>query len=131
MMSIAPPCYSVIRGAGMLGFHPATVLARLAALAFATHFVVPAPFCLCLAMAVAGRVRIAAVAALGAECAMTARRAGQLRLLVLALCLLPVAAAWFSYRFWPPQGGKSYGEMLPTHFVAAEQQPGRVDSGYW
>lgn len=55
---------------------------------------------------------------------MTARRAGQLRLLaMLALCLLPVVAAWFSYRFLPPEGGKSYGEMLPTvHFVAAEQQ---------
>lgn len=55
---------------------------------------------------------------------MNTRRAGQLRLLaMLALCLLPVVAAWLSYRFLPPAGGKSYGEMLPTvHFMAAGQQ---------
>lgn len=55
---------------------------------------------------------------------MNARRTGRLRLLaMLALCLLPLAAAWFSYRFLPPAGGKSYGEMLPTvRFAAAAQQ---------
>lgn len=55
---------------------------------------------------------------------MSPRADGRLRLLgMLLLCLLPLAAAWFSYRFLPPEGGKSYGEMLPTvRFAAAAQQ---------
>ncbi|BBF87302.1 hypothetical protein DLM_3718 [Aquitalea magnusonii] len=55
---------------------------------------------------------------------MSPRAAGRLRLLaMLALCLLPLLAAWFSYRFLPPVGGKSDGEMLPTRpFAAASQQ---------
>jgi len=55
---------------------------------------------------------------------MSPRGLGRLRLLaMLALCLLPLGAAWFSYRFLPPEGGKSYGELLPTvRFAAAAQQ---------
>lgn len=40
-------------------------------------------------------------------------------LLILLLCLLPLLAAWFSYRYWPPAGGNSAGELLPTQPFAA------------
>ncbi|RMC97104.1 hypothetical protein EAY64_10590 [Aquitalea palustris] len=40
-------------------------------------------------------------------------------LLILLLCLLPLLAAWFSYRYWPPAGGYSAGELLPTQPFAA------------
>ncbi|MBV8680901.1 MAG: hypothetical protein JO338_10700 [Aquitalea sp.] len=39
--------------------------------------------------------------------------------LILLLCLLPWLAAWLSYRCWPPQGGQSYGQLLPTRPFAA------------
>ena len=48
------------------------------------------------------------------EVSPTARR-GRLKLLLMAaICLAPVLASWAVYRLMPPQGGKSYGQLLPT-----------------
>ncbi|WP_374554229.1 hypothetical protein [Aquitalea pelogenes] len=46
---------------------------------------------------------------------MTARR---VLLLMLLLCLLPPLAAWFSYHWWQPEAGKSYGRLLPLQALA-------------
>ncbi|MBP4044749.1 hypothetical protein [Chromobacterium violaceum] len=49
---------------------------------------------------------------------------GRMALLAMGLlCLVPVIAAWLAYWLLPPQGGRSYGQLLPTHpFEAASQQ---------
>lgn len=49
----------------------------------------------------------------------TGRYSRLLLLLIVLLCLLPLLAAWFSYRYWPPQGGNSAGELLPIQPFAA------------
>ncbi|AXT48505.1 MULTISPECIES: hypothetical protein [Chromobacterium] len=43
------------------------------------------------------------------------RRRGRFKLLLMAaICLAPVLASWAAYRLMPPEGGKSYGQLLPT-----------------
>lgn len=54
---------------------------------------------------------------------MNQRRLGQVKLaLIVLLCLLPVFAAWFSYRWLPPPGGKSYGQLLAAPLALAGQE---------
>ncbi|WP_081666286.1 hypothetical protein [Pseudogulbenkiania ferrooxidans] len=49
---------------------------------------------------------------------------GQVALLAMGLlCLAPVLAALLAYWLLPPQGGRSYGQLLPTHPFAAAAQP--------
>ncbi|WP_189375127.1 hypothetical protein [Vogesella alkaliphila] len=55
---------------------------------------------------------------------MNARDRGRIKLLLIALlCALPVLASWLSYRWLPPAGGKSYGQLLATPLPQA-RQPG-------
>lgn len=55
---------------------------------------------------------------------MSARGRGRIKLLLIALlCALPVLASWLSYRWLPPAGGKSYGQLLATPLPQA-RQPG-------
>ena len=51
-------------------------------------------------------------------------------LLMLLLCLLPPLAAWFSYCYWPPVAGKSYGRLLAVQPFAAARHPD-WPSGQW
>jgi len=34
---------------------------------------------------------------------------------IAALCLAPFVAALIAYFYWQPQGGASYGELIPAH----------------
>jgi len=57
--------------------------------------------------------------------AMTAvQRSRRIVGLMLCCCLLPVLAAWLSYRYFPPAGGQSVGQLLPTRPFAAASMPG-------
>ncbi|MDF0604138.1 hypothetical protein HZU77_000515 [Neisseriaceae bacterium TC5R-5] len=42
---------------------------------------------------------------------------------MIMICLLPVLLSWFIYQRLPPEGGQSYGQLLPTvPFEAANNQ---------
>lgn len=58
------------------------------------------------------------------------QRSRRALLLMAALCLAPVLGAWLAYRWMPPQGGHSYGVLLPTRPFAAQGVPG-WPAGKW
>ena len=41
--------------------------------------------------------------------------------LVALVCAAPFVSAWVAYYFIKPEGGKSYGELLPVLPVISEQ----------
>lgn len=43
-------------------------------------------------------------------------------LLVALVCAAPFVSAWIAYYFYKPQGGKSYGTLLPTKSVVSTQE---------
>ena len=55
---------------------------------------------------------------------MKSIKRGQRVLIAMGLlCLAPVVAAWLAYALLPPGGGRSYGQLLPTHPFAASARP--------
>ncbi|WP_055433353.1 hypothetical protein [Gulbenkiania indica] len=54
----------------------------------------------------------------------SSRRAGRIKLgLIVLACALPAVAAWASYRFFPPEGGKSYGQLLEVRPLPGSEAP--------
>lgn len=60
------------------------------------------------------------------------KRRRRVLIMLIAVTVAPVLASYSAYYFWKPQGGRTYGELLPVQSVqelrlsTLEGQPGRL-----